>query len=139
MDKQVLRESIERETNFSFSRSGGPGGQNVNKVNTKVTALLDLNRLEGLTEGERLRLGEQLSGRINNRGELHIQVEEERSQGKNRLIALERLENLITSAAVIPKKRRPTRPGKAAREKRLTAKRRQKEKKALRRSSSWED
>ncbi|MDC7221150.1 MAG: alternative ribosome rescue aminoacyl-tRNA hydrolase ArfB [Spirochaetales bacterium] len=134
MDRDKLKESLEGEVKFTFSRSGGPGGQNVNKVNTKVTAVVSLEVLEGLSSEEKARVLSKLSGRINSRGELFIQVEDERSQMKNRALAVERLFSLICAAVRIPKKRRPTKPGRAAREKRLNAKRKQKEKKESRRA-----
>jgi ribosome-associated protein len=136
MNRIKLRESIESLTEFSYSRSGGPGGQNVNKVNSKVTALLKWELLEGVTEREKERIKEKLGGRINGKGEIVIQSEEERSQVKNRSIALERLFSLLSEAGQLPKKRRPTKPGRAARENRLSSKRKQKEKKALRRTVS---
>jgi ribosome-associated protein len=136
MDKELLRASLEETVLMTFSRSSGAGGQNVNKVNTKVTASLPLENLQGLDDFERERLKEKLSNRINESNELLIQVQDERSQLKNRQIALERLFLLIEDALKIPKKRRKTRPGRAAREKRLKSKRHNKEKKSLRRPVS---
>ncbi|MBN2628788.1 MAG: aminoacyl-tRNA hydrolase [Spirochaetales bacterium] len=132
MDKNLLRESILREMRLSFSRSGGAGGQNVNKVNSKVTLTLPFDLLEGLSEGEMSQVRGKLAGRINEKGELIIQAEEDRSQLRNRAIAVERLFSLICDSAIIPRKRRPTRPGKAAREERLSHKRKRKEVKHLR-------
>jgi ribosome-associated protein len=138
MDKNLLRESILREMRLRFSRSGGSGGQNVNKVNSKVTLALPFDLLEGLSEGEKSQVRLKLSGRINEKGELIIQAEEDRSQLRNRSIAVERLFSLICAAAVIPRKRRPTRPGKASREQRLSRKRKRKEVKHLRKPVSRE-
>ena len=139
MDRTLLTESLDKNITYTYSRSGGPGGQNVNKVNSKVTAVLLLEKLEGLTEDESKRVEEKLAGRINRNGELVLQGEEDRSQGRNRAIVRERMLRLLTEAARRPKKRRPTRPGRAAKEERLSKKRRQKEKKKLRRSVSFDD
>ncbi|WP_245535111.1 alternative ribosome rescue aminoacyl-tRNA hydrolase ArfB [Leadbettera azotonutricia] len=108
----------------SFSRSGGPGGQNVNKVSTKVTLRLFLSDLLGLSEAElhhlRETLGSRLSGETND--ELVIAASEERSQHTNLERAYARAEALIASSASLPKRRRPTKPSKAARERRLNSK-----------------
>ncbi len=132
MDRELLRESVLREMRLTFSRSSGAGGQNVNKVNSKVTLFLPLESLEGLTDGEREQVRARLSGRLNERGELVIQAEEDRSQLRNRSLAVDRLCALVTEAARISRKRRPTRPGRAAREIRMAEKRKRKEVKSLR-------
>jgi ribosome-associated protein len=132
MNLNLLKQSIHSYAEAVFSRSGGPGGQNVNKVNTKVTLRLRLNELNGLTEAEQERVKMLLSNRITGNGEIVISSDEERSQRINLERAYFRMESLIIAAARLPKKRKPTKPSKAAREKRLETKRRQGLKKAER-------
>jgi ribosome-associated protein len=128
----LLKQSIHSFAGASFSRSGGPGGQNVNKVNTKVTLRLRLDELAGLSEPEIERVKSLLTNRISNEGEILITSDEERSQKTNLERAYLRMEILITSAARLPKLRRPTKPNKAAKEARLQAKKRQAQKKTER-------
>jgi ribosome-associated protein len=132
MNLSLLRQSIRSLASFSFSRSGGPGGQNVNKVNTKVTLRLNVCDIAGLTEAEMGRLREQLASRISVEGEIVIQSDEERSQKVNLERAYFRLEALVAGAAPLPKRRCPTKPSKAAREKRLQTKHQHSQKKAQR-------
>jgi len=126
----ILRQSIHSYAQAAFSRSGGPGGQNVNKVNTKVTLRLRLNELNGLSEIELERVKTLLANRITTEDEIVITSDEERSQRINLERAYFRLESLILNAARLPKIRKPTKPSRAAKEKRLEAKRRQGMKKA---------
>ena len=135
MHRESLFEEVASAARFSFSRSGGPGGQNVNRRATKVTARVSLEDLGGLSPAERERARNRLAGRINADGDLVVQVEQERTQARNRRIALERLAGLIDWARRKPKKRHPTRPSQAADRRRLEQKRRLSRKKSERRQS----
>lgn len=112
------------ELRFVASRSGGPGGQNVNKVETRVTLLFDLDGSPSLTEGQRRRLRERLAGRISVDGILRVSSQRHRSQAANRRAALERFVELLAQALRPRAKRVATRPTAASRERRIADKRR---------------
>ena len=127
------------ELRFSFSRSSGAGGQHVNKVNTKVTVRFDIDASATLSDRQKTLIKKRLSARINNRGELRIDGERYRSQAANREDVIRRLAALLSRALYIEKPRKPTRPGAAAREKRLQAKKRRGRIKQLRRAGNFND
>jgi ribosome-associated protein len=130
MNKNLLHQSIRSSAEVSFSRSGGPGGQNVNKLNTKVTLRINLGEIDGLSETELERVKLMLANRISTSNEIVINSDEERSQRINLERGYFRMEALIAAAAKLPKCRKPTKPGKAAKEKRLQTKKLQSQKKA---------
>ncbi len=132
---------------FTFARSSGPGGQNVNRRSTKAelrVALIDM----GLNERVRRRLKRIAGKRLiednpdddtPDRGEILIVASEHRTQGRNKSACLERLRALIIEAQAIPKKRIPTKPSRRARQRRLDEKSRQSEKKQRRTKPGRDD
>lgn len=119
MDRTKLHLSIVNNSQLSFARSGGAGGQNVNKVNTKVHLTLPLEKLDGVNEADISLIRQKLKKNINSEDQLFIDCDEERFQERNRELALARLENKIVVATHTRKKRKPTKPTKASKEKRL--------------------
>jgi ribosome-associated protein len=112
------------ELEFRASRAGGPGGQHVNTSATRVEALWNVARSASLSREQRDRLFSRLAKRIDATGTLRVVAAERRSQYQNRVAAAERLRALVAAALHQPKRRRKTRPPRAAVEARLAAKRR---------------
>lgn len=118
-----------KEFEFTFSRSSGPGGQNVNKVNTKVTLHWSITSSSSIPEGVRERFVAKYRRRINNKGQLVVISQRFRDQGRNVGDCLAKLREMLASVAAAPKARKKTRPSRASRERRLQAKQRTGEKK----------
>jgi ribosome-associated protein len=112
----------ESEITMEFIRASGPGGQNVNKVATAVKLYFHINRSPSLPQAVKDRLQALAGKRVNNEGFLIIDARRFRTQEANRRDALERLIKLIRQAVAVPKTRRPTRPGTAAKVRRLEEK-----------------
>lgn len=120
------------EITFRTSRSGGPGGQNVNKLETKVEILFDVLRSPFLTELQRSIILERLKDRIDSSGVMRVTAQQSRSQYQNKQLALERLLHLLRTALRPRKPRIKTKPTRGAKERRMQAKRHRSEKKRLR-------
>ncbi len=122
------------EVTLSFSRSGGPGGQHVNTAATKVELRFDVDASRSLTDAQKAAVRQHLRRRITVGGELLLEASEHRSQARNREAVLARFASLLAEAlAPPPAPRRPTRPSRAAKQRRLDSKRRRGERKRLRR------
>ena len=123
------------ELSWTAVRASGPGGQNVNKVSSKVELRFDLGRSQALSEPVRRRLRLLAMARIDAMGQLVVVCQQERSQSRNLELAREKLAELVREALVVPKRRRPTTPSQGAIRRRLARKRRTAERKRDRRWS----
>lgn len=119
------------EIELRASRSSGPGGQHANVTASRIEAVFDVEASAALSEEQRDRLRERLGPRVT------AVAQDARSQARNRELALQRLREKLESGLRRPKRRRPTRPGRAARERRLEQKRRRSERKAQRRPPDY--
>jgi ribosome-associated protein len=124
-----MEKDFTNEFSFITSRSGGPGGQNVNKVNSKVMLCFDVQNSALLTDEEKVLIREKLANRINSEGILQITSQAKRTQLGNKVVCIEKFYQLIEKALTVQKPRKRTKPSKAAIQKRLDDKKRQSEKK----------
>lgn len=129
----INKADVQREVTYRTSRSGGKGGQNVNKVSTKVELLFPIATSQLFTDDEKQLLTHKLHSRFNKDGLLQVVCDEERSQLLNKEIALERLLHLLTQALIIPKVRKKVKLSKAKKAARLDAKKQHSAKKESRR------
>jgi ribosome-associated protein len=122
---------------WQFARGGGPGGQNVNKLNTKAEVWLTIDQIQGLDTAARIRLRTLAGGRLTRQDQLHLSCARHRSQEQNRQELIDRLGRLILAAFHEPRPRRKTRPTRASKTRRLDSKRHHSQTKSRRRSTEW--
>ncbi|HEY4217292.1 MAG TPA: alternative ribosome rescue aminoacyl-tRNA hydrolase ArfB [Gemmatimonadaceae bacterium] len=123
------------EIQYRATRAGGPGGQHVNTSSTRIELLWDLARSTAISDEERERLRTKLAARLDSDGMVRVVASDRRSQGQNRQAADERLASLVKHALHVPKKRKATKPTRAAKEKRLSEKKHRSDIKKTRRPS----
>ncbi len=128
MDKEILQ----KEFSYRMSRSGGSGGQHVNKVSTKVEVIFNLKDSTLFNDEQKKKIQSDLGNRINSKGEIQVVCQSTRSQLKNKNFAVAKMFDLLEKALIEKAKRKPTRIPKAVKEKRLQSKRMNAEKKSWR-------
>ena len=128
---EEIKKQLEAECSFSASRSSGPGGQNVNKVNTRVELRFSVEHSQIFSDDEKNLLFKKLKNRINSEGELILASEVERSQLRNRAKVTALFYELVEKVLTPPKKRFKTKPTLASRIKRVESKKQKYEKKKM--------
>jgi len=127
-----MKDCLINEVEYRTSRASGPGGQHVNKTETRVELYWDMKASSCLDEDQKLRAGKRLSGRLTSQGILILSSDKFRSQYRNRIEVTERFLQLLKASIAVPKKRVPTRPTRSSRDKRIRAKKLRGEIKRLR-------
>jgi ribosome-associated protein len=126
------------ELDVRVSRSSGAGGQHVNKTSSRVEIFWNIPASRALTDEQRTRLRDKLSSRLTTEGSIRVVASDMRSQSRNRDLAEERLAELVRRALVVPRKRKPTKPTRAAKEARLESKKLHSNKKRTRQNQSFD-
>jgi ribosome-associated protein len=126
------------ELDIRVSRSSGAGGQHVNKTSSRVEIFWNIRGSRALTDEQRARLQSKLASRLTTDGSIRVVASDMRSQSRNRELAEERLTETVRRALVVPRKRRATKPTRAAKEARLESKKLQSHKKKMRRDTSFD-
>ncbi|SHM83646.1 ribosome-associated protein [Cyclobacterium lianum] len=134
--QKIKEEFLNQELSFQASKSSGPGGQHVNKVNSKIQLKFNVVRSSILEEDEKAVLLKKWANRLDSEGNITIQAQEKRSQLQNKSIAIQKFYESLSAAFRKRKMRKTTQPKKSAVEKRLKAKRINAEKKQSR-SKNW--
>jgi ribosome-associated protein len=124
------------ELDIRVSRASGAGGQHVNKTSSRVEVFWNVRASRSLTDEQRARLLDKLSSRLTTDGSIRVVASDMRSQSRNRDLAEDRLTELVRRALIVPRKRKPTKPTRAAKEARLETKKRHSNKKRQRRGPS---
>lgn len=120
--EELKKRNLEKELIYSSSRSGGPGGQNVNKVSTKVELRINLAITSFFSEEEKAILFRKLKNKINKEGELVLSSQSERMQLSNKISVTEKFYDIVSKALTVQKKRKATRPTESSKTKRLDSK-----------------
>jgi ribosome-associated protein len=131
-DGKLNSARLNRELEFTASRSEGPGGQNVNKVNSKVTLRWDIVNSQIISEDEKRIIKDRLSSFLTKDGVLMLSAQDKRSQLQNKEAVMEKLDALLVKAFTVKKRRKPTKPSKSAKAERLKKKKLVSEKKKWR-------
>jgi ribosome-associated protein len=126
------------ELDVRVSRSSGAGGQHVNKTSSRVEIFWNIPSSRALSDEQRARLLDKLSSKLTSDGSIRVVASDMRSQSRNRDLAEERLSELVRRALMVPRKRKPTKPTRAAKEARLESKKRHSNKKRTRKDKSFE-